>query len=206
MPLLRRVLTVLALCCAAAATVLPAALAHSGGSRGDGSGASRAQQICNEVGVPLGGHSIYGRLSLGSGKTLSEAQIQALQAACRKLASAYGVERGADEAATKTLQQAIEAANARLKSACPRAFRHHHHDHRTGGPAGPIYRIPVCKEARRAYEAAVRAAEEAFQHAREEAAQRPEVALEEFDATVQSVLPSSSGTGGNHRGNRYRGH
>jgi hypothetical protein len=206
MHLLRRVLTVLALCCAAAATVLPAALAHSGGSRGDGSGVSRAQQICNEVGVPLGGQSIYGRLSHAGGKTLSGAQVQALQAACKKLASAFGVERGAEEAATKTLQQAIEAANARLKSACPRRHRRHRHYHHAGGPAGPIYRIPGCKEARKAYEAAVRAAEEAFQHAREEATQGLEAALEEFDATVQSVLPSSSGTGGDNRGSRNKGH
>lgn len=197
MPHLRRFLTVLSLCCVALVALPVLATAHGGGYRGDRHDPSRARQICAEVGAPLAEGSIYGHLGRAAHSTLSGAQMQALQAACTKLASAYTTERGADEAAGNALRSAIQTARGQLQSSCPRGFRHHHRD---GG--GSLYRIPSpCEEARKTYDAAVAAAEKTFQQAHEEAAQKLQAALEEFEATAQSVLPAGSAAGADHHRN-----
>ena len=205
---LRRILIPLAACCAVGAVAIPVvALAHGGGGRRgphSARSASRARQLCREVGVPLGGR--VGRPRRGAGYGLSEAQVQALQGACNTLASAYTTERGALSAAATTRRQAVEAARSQLLSVCPLPrWRHrwHRHHHRgfgpptgpTGatGPTGPISVItPACKEAWKAYDAATRAADKSFRQTAVEAAQKFETALSEFDAAVQSVLGSSS--------------
>ena len=217
MPSLRRILIPLAACCAVGAVAIPVvALAHGGGRRGgprSARSASRARQLCREVGVSLGGR--VGHPGRGAGYGLSEAQVQALQTDCNTLASAYTTERSALSAAAATRRQAVQAASSQLLSVCPlprwrhRRHRHHHGFGPTGptgatGPTGPIYVItPACKEARKTYDAAVRAAEEAFWQARAQAAQQFDTALSEFDTAVQSLL--GPGSGHHHHGTGLTG-
>jgi hypothetical protein len=220
---LRRVMILLGVCCAAVAVPV-VALAHGGGGgsrhharASHARAASRARQICRQVGVSLSGRS-DGALHGGYPNGLTEAQVQALQAACNKLAAAYTTERSADSTALMTRQQAIEAARTQLRSVCPRRRhrRHHRRHHGIGptgptGPTGPIYSIPTgptgpigsshaCKEARKTYEAAVGAADSAYLQATGEAAKTFNAALTEFEATAQTILGSGALHHRHHRG------
>jgi hypothetical protein len=195
-----RMLISLAACCAAAAMAIPTvAIARDGGvlarsqsARFTGPG---DPQICPKIGsLVLDARSRFDRRA---GDGLGEAQLQALQAACNKLAAAFEAERNADVAAGAAYQAAIAAARGQLSRACPQPSGPRRFDYATdrdftiepADSTGPIYKIPTpCEEARKAYDEAVDAADDALQQAREEAAQEFQTALEEFEATVQSVL------------------
>jgi hypothetical protein len=212
MPSSRRMLTVLGACVAVAAISVPVvALAHGGGAsrRKYALAASHARQICRQAGVSLSGQSSdhHGR---GHGG-LSEAQVQALQTACDKLAAVYTTQRAADSAAFKTWRETVEAARAQLNSVCPppRRRHHHHRHHGTGatgptgpsgitGPTGPTGSSAACREALKVYATAVKAASKIYRQAISTATSTLDTALEEFDTTVETVL--GSGSMHHHRG------
>lgn len=200
----RRVLTLLGACCAVAAVATPVvALAHGGrgGERKASGWLSGAEQTCGEVGISLNGHSYSGLHNDGL-SYLSQAQIQALETACNKLGPAYAAERSADSAASAAWQQALAAALTQLNKVCPQW--HHHHGHHWGGPTGPTGDggltgptgatgpSTACKEARKTYDAAIKAADKAYRQASNTTAKTFDAALTEFETAVEPLLGSDS--------------
>ena len=200
----RRVLTLLIASCAVAAVAMPVvALAHGGGGpqRRFGHPQSGPKQVCRKVGVSLSGSAHSGLPGDGHG-SLTEPQVQALQAACDKLAPAYATELSTDGVALSSLHQAIEAALAHLTGVCPLSGRHG--GHHEAGPTGPTGATgatgstgstgamgsTACMEARKASSAAVTAAEQSFRQTTNEARKTFAPALKEFEVTVDATLGS----------------
>jgi len=200
-----RVLTLLAASGAAAAVAIPAvALAHDGTGGGGRAGRRSAHslsspnRICGKVGVPLNGSS-RGLHANGFGN-LTDTQVTELKAACSKLVTAYGKERGADEAA----QQLLEPELSQLNAACP---RWHGRDRRhwtgatgatgsTGSPGssgstgstGATGPSTACQEARSAFDAKLTAVGATYRQHKKEAATELATALTEFEGTVEATL------------------
>ena len=154
--------------------------------------AKQVQHFCAEAGVALNGHSDFNRqgrrpssLTESGPGSLTETQVKELKMACEKLATAYGVERTADEAAAKTLWEALKPARAKLLEACPALTEHH--DFHVWMHAELS---PACTEALTSYWATAREAKKSFRAALEAAGKPFEVALKEFEASTESILPA----------------
>lgn len=192
MPSRSRSTLVGAICCLLGVLALPnLALAHGAGRyRGAGGGrhASRVQLVCAEAGVPLNGQA-YGEAHGLS--ALSESQLKELKTACEALAAVSATQRKADEAAAKTLHEALQAARTKLDEACPTLAEHH-------WPGGWGELSSTCKEALKTAANAAHEAQKAFGKALEEAAKPFQAALSEFETKVKSILEALEAAGGQY--------
>ena len=169
---------VVAGCGLTAMSVPSVALAHHGRGRFDrfgpraGFGGKGAQGLCAEAGVamnghlngpggPWGGHSNWDGQGLAS---LTETQTKELKSACEKLATAYAAKRTADGAAAKTLWEALKADATKLHEACPALAEHHEPGFELSAACKEALTSfwTSAKEAKKAYRAAVEAADKAF--------------------------------------------
>jgi hypothetical protein len=236
-----RVMTVsAAVCVLTAMTLTSTALAHPGSEhfrRHDVLRAKQAQGVCAQAGVPLNGevhgsnghasgdlqgsnghasgevHGFNGHASGGAHhpSSLSETQTTELKAPCEKLATAYGVERKADEASSKVLWEGLEAARTKLDEACPALMERHEQ-----GFWGHTELGPVCEEALKSYWTTAREAGKAYRTALQEAGKTFDTALGEFEEGAKSVLTaleavqtehdSHPGQGFGHSGSHEDGH
>jgi hypothetical protein len=209
---LRRILLLLAACCAVAVTAVPTLASANGGTYGRWFPASRqahmrgAKRICRLVGAPLGGSAGEPRPGLLASGKLTETQVKELQAACNSLAAAFTADRTAVAAAAKTRREAVEAARAKLNGVCPpSSLPWSHHDawwhHEEAATTQEI--SAACEEALKAYRASVQAADESFQKTSSEAAKTFFAALSQFETTVQGILgPAASNSHYPQPGNR----
>lgn len=191
---------------AAAACVLTpmafagSALAHGGREhfrRHDVFRSSQAKGVCAQVGVAVNGHvrgmNWYRDGAGDSLSSLTETQTNELKAACEKLAAAYGVKRKAQEAAFKTLWEALKADRTKLDEACP-ALKEHHEP----GWWQTELTTP-CKEALQAYWTAAHEAGKTYRTAREEACKVFSTALTEFEAATDPILTTLEAAQTEHR-------
>ena len=186
-----RVMTVsAAVCVLTAMTLTSTALAHRGSEhfrRHDVFRAKQARGVCAQAGVALNG-DVHGFNGHASGEaphpsSLSETQTTELKAPCEKLATAYGVERKADDASSKVLWEALKAARTKLDEACPALLERHER-----GFWGHTELGPACEEALKSYWTTAREAGKAYRTALQEAGKTFETALGEFEEGAKSVL------------------
>jgi len=181
-----RAIVLTAACCTLAAIGAPSvAQAHRGHDHFGRfvSHARQVQHVCAEAGVPLGGHS-HGSWKGHGLSSLTETQEKELKAACEKLATAYAAKRTADEAAGKTLWEALKAARTKLDEACPAVTEHH-------GPGGWWSHAELstaCQEALRAFWTSAHEAKQAFRAAIEAAGKPFQAALTEFESATASIM------------------
>jgi hypothetical protein len=179
-----------AVCVLTPMTLASTALAHRGSEsfrRHDVFRAKQARSVCAQAGVALNGH-VHGfnGHAYGGGpdlSSLSETQIKELKTACEKLATAYGVERTADEASFKALWETLKAARTKLDAACPVLLERHER-----GFWGHTELSTACEEALKSYWTAAREAGKAYRTALQEAGKAFETALSEFEEGAKSIL------------------
>lgn len=176
---------------------------------------AHARNICRRAGMSMTSSGSFGHHGFrGShGVELTATQTKELEAACTKLGAAFQTERSADEAAFTAEREALKAAKEKLLAACPTAqgrghFRRFENRLRkdraradrlrfaavTGptGPTGPTATATACEAAFTAYHTAVKAAKETFFQKVKAARETFGKALEEFDATVTTILSHSA--------------
>lgn len=178
-----------AVCLMAPMAVASSAMAHRGRGhfrRHDVLRGKQAQGVCGQVGVPVNGHvrsfHWYRNGAPDSLSALTETQSKELTAACEKLAAAYAVKRKANEAAFKTLWEALKADRTKLDEACPAVTEHHE------WAWWKTELSPACKEALQAYWTAAHEAGKAFRTAHEEACKAFRAAVAEFETAVDPIL------------------
>lgn len=176
------------------------ALAHGGREhfrRHDVFRSTQAKGVCAQAGVAVNGHvrgmNWYRNGAENSVSSLTETQTNELKAACEKLATAYGVKRKAQEAAFKTLWEALKADRTKLDEACPALTEHHER----GWWQTEI--SPACKEALQAYWTAAHEAGKAYRAVREETCKRFSAALTEFETATGPILATLEAAQTEHR-------
>jgi len=180
-----RVMVLSAAFCVFAAIGAPsAALAHHRGREHFGRlvhHGKQVQRVCAEAGVSLNGRPRWKWDGHGL-SSLNETQVNELKAACEKLAAAYAVKRQAEEAAGKTLWEALKPARAKLDEACPAVTEH------PGFWWSHTELSPACEEALKSYWTSAREAKMSFRAAIEAACKPFRAALTEFESTTAPIL------------------